>query len=119
MLFRFRVSNKNRVLDHRGWIFNSLKQKPIKRYYAFKEKDFGDGNVEIQIEEDCLTQNKMLLKIPKKIDEETVEKVKLNSVKCENNLTFLTAEFNKQLTEHPFDIDLWIKFVKHQVRFYF
>lgn len=64
-----------------------------------------------------MTQNKILLHIPKKINEE-VEKVELNSIKCENNLTALTAEFNKQLTEHPFDIDLWIKFVYHQVRFY-
>lgn len=29
----------------------------------------------------------------------------------------MTSEYNKQLTEDPHDIDLWIKFVKHQVRF--
>lgn len=58
------------------------------------------------------------MKIPQNINEEAVEKVKLNSIKCENNLTLLTAEYNKQLTEHPLDVDLWIKFVKHQVRFY-
>lgn len=39
----------------------------------------------------------------------------LNSIKCENNLTLLTAEYNKQLTENPTNIDLWIKFVNHQV----
>lgn len=116
-VFRFRVSNKYRVLDHHGWVNNSYKQKQMKRYYAFKEKDYGDGSIEVYIEEDCLSQNKMLLQIPKKINEE-VEKVELNSIRCENRLTILTAEYNKQLTEHPFDIDLWIKFVYHQVRFY-
>lgn len=59
----------------------------------------------------------MLLKIPKQINEEDVPKVELNSIKCENNLTQLTAKFNKQLSEHPSDIDLWVKFVNHQVRF--
>lgn len=116
-IFRFRVSNKYRVLDQCGWVYNNSKKKPIKRYYAYKEKDYGDGSVEVHIEEDCLTQNKLLLKPHKKIEEE-VEKVQLNSIKCENNLTLLTAEYNKQLTEHPTDIDLWIKFVNHQVRFY-
>lgn len=87
----------------------------MKRYYEFKEKDYGDGNVELCIEEDCLTQNKMLLKIPKNIYEENTVKVELNSIKCENNLTLLTAEYNKQLSEHPTNIDLWIKFVIHQV----
>lgn len=113
--FRFHVSNKYFVLDyHDGWVNISSKQKPIKRYYAYKEKDYGDGNVEVCIEENCLTQNKMLLKIPKKMDEE-VEKIELNSVKCENNLTLLTSEYNKQLFEHPSDIELWIKFVNYQV----
>lgn len=28
----------------------------------------------------------------------------------------MTSDYNKQLTENPHDIDLWIKFVKHQVR---
>jgi hypothetical protein len=60
----------------------------------------------------------MLIQIPKKINE-NIEKVELSSIKCENNLTTLTAEFNKQLSEHPCDIDTWIKFVHHQVRFYF
>lgn len=61
----------------------------------------------------------MLLKIPKQINEneDDVQKVELHSIKCENNLTQLTAEYNKQLSEHPSDIDLWIKFVNHQVRF--
>lgn len=58
----------------------------------------------------------MLLTNSQKIDEED-KKVELNSIKCENNLTLMTAEFNKQLLEHPLDVDLWIKFVKHQVRF--
>lgn len=60
----------------------------------------------------------MLINIPKKIDED-VEKVELNSMKCENNLTLLTAEYNKQLSDYPCDINLWIKFVYHQVRFNF
>lgn len=114
-VFRFRVSNKYRVLHHHGWVNNSLKKKPTKRYYVFKEKDYGDGNIEVHIEENCLSENKMLLKIPKKINEKEAEEVELNSTKCENNLTLLTAEYNKQLSEHPHDIDLWIKFVKHQV----
>lgn len=117
-VLRFRVSNKYRVLDHQGWVYNSSKQKQIKRYYTLKEKDCGDRSIEINIEEDCLTQNKMLINMPKKVQEEDVdiEKVQLNSIKCENNLTELTAGFNKHLAEQPNDIDLWIKFVNHQVR---
>lgn len=115
LIFRFRISNKHRILDNHGWVNNYSNQKLSKRYYTYKEKDYGDGNVEKFIEDDCLTQNKILLKIPKQIDEE-FEKVELNSIKCENNLTLLTAEYNKQLSEHPTDINLWIKFVNHQVR---
>lgn len=61
----------------------------------------------------------MLLKIYKqKCDgEDVIEEVELNSQKCENKLTLLTSEYNKQLTENPHDIDLWIKFVNHQVRY--
>lgn len=120
VVFRFYVSNKYRVLDHCGWVSinNSLKKKPIKRYYSFKEKDYGDGNLDVLVEEDCLTQNKMLLKIPRKVDEEEIEKIELNSIKCENNLTSLTADYNKQLLENSHDIDLWVKFVNHQVRFF-
>jgi len=120
-ILRFRVSNKYRVLDKQGWIYNSFKQKQIKRYYTLKEKDCGDRSIDINIEEDCLTQNKLLINIPKKVKDEDddIEKVELNSIKCENYLTELTAEFNKRLTEQPNDIDLWIKFVNHQVRFYF
>lgn len=115
---RFHVSNKYFALDNLyGWVNISPKQKPIKRYYAYKEKDYGDGNIEVQIEEDCLTKNKMLLKIPKQNDEK-VEQIELNSIKCENNLTLLTSEYNKQLSENPSDIDLWIKFVNYQVRSY-
>lgn len=114
---RFRVRQRNFVLDHRGWVFNSNKPKIIKRYYNFKEKHYGDGNIVVHTEDNCLTQNKLLLKISNK-KEEADEKVELNSIKCENNLTLITAEYNKQLLEHPFDIDLWIKFVNHQVRFY-
>lgn len=114
---RFLVSNKYRVLEHHGWVYNSFKQKSVKRYYAYKENDYGDGNVELCIEDSCLTQNKILLKIPQKNNED-VEKVELNSIKCENNLTLLTAEYNKQLSEHPSDIGLWIKFINHQVRIY-
>ncbi|XP_025408410.1 protein NRDE2 homolog [Sipha flava] len=113
----FRISNKYRVLDHCGWVNNSYKQKHIKRYYTFKEKDYGDGSLEVHVEEDCLIQNKMLIQIPKKINE-NIEKVELSSIKCENNLTTLTAEFNKQLSEHPCDIDTWIKFVHHQEALY-
>jgi len=120
-VLRFRVSNKYRVLDNQGWAYNSFKQKQIKRYYTLKEKDYGDRSIDINIEEDCLTQNKMLINIPKKIQNEDndIEKVELNSIKCENYLTELTAGFNKHLAEQPNDIDSWIKFVNHQVRFYF
>lgn len=118
LICRFRDRNKYRVLDQSGWVYINYYQKPTKRYYSFKEKDYGDECVKIHIEEDCLTQNKILLKPNKKVDED-VKNVELNSIKCENNLTLLTAEYNKQLTEHPSDIDLWIKFVNHQVRFYF
>ncbi|VVC44062.1 siRNA-mediated silencing protein NRDE-2,Tetratricopeptide-like helical domain [Cinara cedri] len=114
----FRVSNKYFALDNDdGWVNISSKQKPIKRYYAYKEKDYGDGNIEVYIEKDCLIQNKMLLNIPKQRDEE-IEHIKLNSIKCENNLTLLTSEYNKQLSEHPFDINLWIKFVNYQQTLY-
>lgn len=120
-VLRFRVSNKYRVLDHQGWVYNSFKQKQIKRYYTLKEKDCGDRSIEINIEEDCLTQNKLLVNITKKVQEEDddIEKVELNSIKCENRLTELTAGYNKHLAEQPNDIDSWIKFVNHQVRFYF
>jgi len=117
-VLRFRVSNKYRVLDDQGWVYNSFKQKQIKRYYTLKEKDCGDRSIEINIEEDCLTQNKMLINMPKKVQEEDddIEKVQLNSIKCENILTELTAGYNKHLAEQPNDIDSWIKFVNHQVR---
>lgn len=62
----------------------------------------------------------MLINIPKKVQEDDdIEKVQLNSIKCENSLTELTAGYNKHLAEQPNDIDLWVKFVNHQVRFYF
>lgn len=113
------MSNKDRVLDNHGWVYNSSKQKKIKRYYAFKEKDYGDGCIEVYLEEDCLSQDKMSLKIHKKVEEneDEIEKVELNSLKCENKLTLMTSDYNKQLTEDPHDIDLWIKFVNHQVKF--
>ncbi|XP_026804790.1 protein NRDE2 homolog [Rhopalosiphum maidis] len=116
----FRVSNKYRVLDNQGWAYNSFKQKQIKRYYTLKEKDYGNRSIDINIEEDCLSQNKMLINIPKKIQNEDndIEKVELNSMKCENYLTELTAGFNKHLAEQPNDIDSWIKFVNHQEALY-
>lgn len=119
LFLRFRVSNKYRVLNHQGWVNNSFKQKQIKRYYTLKEKDCGDRSVDIYIEEDCLTQNKMLINISKKVQEENndIEKVELNSIKCENYLTELTAGYNKHLTDQPNDIESWIQFVNHQVRF--
>jgi len=60
----------------------------------------------------------MLITVHKKVQEEDddIEKFQLNSIKCENNLTELTAGYNKHLAEQPNDIDSWIRFVNHQVR---
>ncbi|XP_050422096.1 nuclear exosome regulator NRDE2 [Adelges cooleyi] len=105
---------KYKYLDHHGWVYTSSKQKKYKRYYSYKEKYYGDTCLESHACDDDLKMNKLMLINTKQVDEEALRKIESSSIKCENSTTPNTADYNKKLSEHPHDINLWVNFINFQ-----
>lgn len=80
-------------------------KKKFKRYYAFLE-DTGDAKSGSDKEE-VLTRND--LNNPVKVDSSSDV-----TLKQEDDLSKTTAYYNRNLTENPSDIDLWLKYVEFQ-----